>query len=139
MFTLTNYKIKKELTNRVCYICVKRKTVTTDNNGEKNPPSFHTVNNSCKMIYDSHFAAPSPKGRECPFPGRYEISGGPNADDVGKALAASRPGTENNQDKPTPPCNPPGKQYLTVGCNSRDTMEFLSECGTKTVAGKSQS
>lgn len=79
--------------------------------------------------------APSPKGRECPFPGRYEISGGPNADDVGKALAASKPGTEN-QDKPTPPCNPPGKQYLTVGCNSRDTMEFLSECGSKTVAGQ---
>jgi hypothetical protein len=80
-------------------------------------------------------AAPSPKGRDCPFAGRYEISGGLNAEDVGKALAASRPGSENNPDKPTP-CNPPGKQYLTVGCNSPDTMEFQSECGTKTVAGK---
>lgn len=79
--------------------------------------------------------APSPKGVECPFLGRYEISGGLNAEDVGKALAASRPGSENNQDKPTP-CDPPGKQYLTVGCNSPDTMEFQSECGTKTVAGK---
>ncbi|KAF0765010.1 Uncharacterized protein FWK35_00009239 [Aphis craccivora] len=80
------------------------------------------------------YEAPSPKGRECPFLGRYEISGGLNAEDVGKALAASRPGSENNQDKPSIPCNPPGKQYLTIGCNSPDTMEFQSECGTKTVA-----
>lgn len=81
------------------------------------------------------FSAPSPKGRDCPFLGRYEISGGLNAEDVGKALAAIKPGSENNLEKPTP-CNPPGKQYLTVGCNSLDTMEFQSECGTKTVAGK---
>lgn len=81
------------------------------------------------------FSAPSPKGRDCPFLGRYEISGGLNAEDVGKALAAIKPGSENNQEKPTP-CNPPGKQYLTVGCNSPDIMEFQSECGTKTVAGK---
>jgi len=93
------------------------------------------------ILYDDRkhavfFAAPSPKGRECPFLGRYEISGGLNAEDVGKALAASQPGSENNQDKPSIPCNPPGKQYLTIGCNSPDTMEFQSECGTKTVAGK---
>lgn len=89
--------------------------------------------NLCSLI-----SAPSPRGRECPFLGRYEISGGLNAEDVGKALAASQPGSENGQDKPTP-CNPPGKQYLTVGCNSADTMEFQSECGTKTVAGKRRS
>lgn len=87
------------------------------------------------LILLLYVLAPSPKGVECPFLGRYEISGGLNAEDVGKALAASRPGSENNQDKPTP-CDPPGKQYLTVGCNSPDTMEFQSECGTKTVAGK---
>ncbi|XP_025198975.1 uncharacterized protein LOC112597226 [Melanaphis sacchari] len=93
------------------------------------PDNFH----SQQLTY-STLVPPSPQGRECPFLGRYEISGGLNAEDVGKALAASRPGSENNQDKPSIPCNPPGKQYLTIGCNSLDTMEFQSECGTKTVA-----
>ncbi|XP_050524279.1 uncharacterized protein LOC126895962 isoform X1 [Daktulosphaira vitifoliae] len=92
------------------------------------PENFHS-----QLLTYNTLVPPSPKGRECPFSGRYEISGGLNGDDVGKALAASRPGSENGQDKPMP-CNPPGKQYLTVGCNSADTMEFQSECGTKTVA-----
>ncbi|VVC27833.1 Hypothetical protein CINCED_3A022922 [Cinara cedri] len=92
------------------------------------PDNFHS-----QLLTYSTLVPPLPKGVECPFHGRYEISSGLNAEDVGKALAASRPGSENNQDKPTP-CDPPGKQYLTIGCNSPDTMEFQSECGTKTVA-----